>query len=246
MVLPEISVVIPARNEERLLPRLLDSIEVARGRYRQGAAAVEVIVADNISTDSTAEVARQRGCLLVTVDRRVIAAVRNGGGRAARGRYLAFVDADFQIHPDTFDVISETLDGGRYVGGATSVTMERFSLAIGVTYAAMLPLAWATKMDSGVVFCRREDFLAIGGYRETMRVAEDVRFLQDLRKLGRERGQSLVRATRARAIASTRKFDRYGDWHFLTNLFRSAYWLVFDRSTFRRFVEEYWYGDVRS
>ncbi|HXV65409.1 MAG TPA: glycosyltransferase [Vicinamibacteria bacterium] len=243
MVLPEISVVIPARNEERLLPRLLDSIEIARERYHYGARAIEVIVADNVSTDSTAEIARQRGCLLVSVDRRVIAAVRNAGARLARGRFLAFVDADFQVHPDTFDVISETLGGSGYVGGATSVTMERFSLAIAVTYAAMLPLAWATKMDSGVVFCRREDFLAIGGYREAMKVAEDVRFLLDLRKLGRERGQSLVRATRSRAIASTRKFDRYGDWHFLMNLFRSLYWLAFDRSTFRRFVEEYWYGD---
>jgi glycosyltransferase involved in cell wall biosynthesis len=30
------SVVIPARNQEALLPRLLDTVEVARGRFRQG------------------------------------------------------------------------------------------------------------------------------------------------------------------------------------------------------------------
>ena len=53
----------------------------------------------------------------------------------------------------------------------------------------------------------------LGGYREEMFFAEDVRFLWDLRKLGRARGQRLVRARAAKVITSTRKFDRYGDWH---------------------------------
>jgi len=45
------SIIIPAYNEERYLPRLLDSIDVARSSYSSGAAEVEVIVADNDSTD---------------------------------------------------------------------------------------------------------------------------------------------------------------------------------------------------
>jgi hypothetical protein len=69
-------------------------------------------------------------------------------------------------------------------------------------------------MDAGVVFCRREDFIAIGGYDETRAVAEDVAFLWALRRLGKTRGQKLRRATRAKAIASTRKFDEFGDWHY--------------------------------
>jgi hypothetical protein len=97
-------------------------------------------------------------------------------------------------------------------------------------------------MDTGVVFCRREDFERIAGYREDMRVAEDVWFLWTLRRLGRARGQRLVRATRAKAIASARKFDEHGDWHYLTNLARSAYWVLFDRTSLRDFVERYWYG----
>ena len=43
------SLVIPAWNEEALLPRLLDTVDVARARFRRGADAVEVIVADNAS-----------------------------------------------------------------------------------------------------------------------------------------------------------------------------------------------------
>ncbi|MBK6534572.1 MAG: glycosyltransferase [Deltaproteobacteria bacterium] len=55
---PRISIIIPAYNEEAYLPRLLESIEVARERYGAGRGAVEVIVADNGSTDGTAAVAR--------------------------------------------------------------------------------------------------------------------------------------------------------------------------------------------
>ena len=42
-----VSAVIPAFNEERYLPRLLASVEIARRRYRGGPESVEVVVADN-------------------------------------------------------------------------------------------------------------------------------------------------------------------------------------------------------
>ena len=79
---PRFSVVIPAYNEERLLPGLLDSIDAACEIYGGGSGAIEVIVADNASTDSTASLAASRGCLVVPVEKRVIAAARNGGARA--------------------------------------------------------------------------------------------------------------------------------------------------------------------
>ena len=44
------------------------------------------------------------------------------------------------------------------VGGATGVTMERWSVGIALTFAMILPLVWLTGMDTGVVFMRREDF----------------------------------------------------------------------------------------
>ena len=70
-----ISLVVPARNEARLLPRLLASVAVARSRYRAGASAVEVILADNGSSDETCAIARAAGCVVVNVEPRVIAAV---------------------------------------------------------------------------------------------------------------------------------------------------------------------------
>jgi glycosyltransferase involved in cell wall biosynthesis len=232
--------VIPARNEERYLPLLLETVAAAAARYRGGPEAIEIIVSNNDSTDGTAEIARSRGARVVTVETRAIAAVRNGGARVARGDVLCFVDADFRIHPDTFNVIDDSLQDG-VVAGTTGATMERMSPGIAAIYSLLVAVAWLTTMDTGVIFCRRRDFERIAGYREDMLVAEDVWFLWALRRLGRTRGQRLVRATRARAIASARKFDEHGDWHYLTNLVRSSYWVLFDRSSLRDFVQRYWY-----
>ena len=83
---PRFSVVIPAYNEELYLPRLLDSLDAAIAAYPDGRALVEVIVADNASTDATGAVARERGCAVVPVEKRCIAAARNGGARGSPGR----------------------------------------------------------------------------------------------------------------------------------------------------------------
>ena len=67
MTTPRFSIVIPAYNEEKYLPRLLESIESARRAYSRGADAVEVIVADNSSTDATAAVAALHGAVVTRV-----------------------------------------------------------------------------------------------------------------------------------------------------------------------------------
>ena len=241
---PRFSLIIPARNEEAYLPRLLDSIDVARNVYHGGADHIEVIVADNVSTDATAQIARQRGCRVVRVETRNIGAVRNGGIRASSGEIVTTVDADARIHAETFNVIDETLRTGRVIAGATGVTLERWSLGIRVTYAWMAVMVWLIGIDTGLVFCTRKDFDAVGGYNEKRRFAEDVEFLWQLRRLGRPRGQKLARVSSAKAIYSTRKFDLYGDWHYFRLVLTTGRGLFFPEAP-NKAADEYWYSDRR-
>lgn len=241
--MPQLSVVIPAYNESRYLPRLLDSITVARARFGAVADAIEVIVADNASTDDTAAIAVARGCRLATVSKRVIGASRNGGAAIATAPIVCFVDADMQVHPGSFIAIATAMTNERFVGGATGVTMERWSTGIVATFAVALPLLWLTGMDTGVVFCRRADFVAVGGYAEDRHYAEDVDFLWKLIRLGWKRGQRLTRLRPVKAIASARKFDRYGDWHyfwFMPSLLPGTW--KRERSGSPR-AREYWYDN---
>lgn len=243
MTAPRFTLVVPAYNEEACLPALLDSVDVARARYHRGHDAVQVVVADNASTDATAEIARRRGCYVVREGKRVIGAARNAGARAARGEILAFIDADSRVHPETFNAVERAIDSGKFVGGATGVRLERMSLGIAATVAAMLPMVWLTGMDTGVVFCRRRDFEAVGGYTEERLFAEDVKFLLDLRRHGRKSGRKLTRVRSAKAIASTRKFDKYGEWHYFTLAGRLVLKGMFSRDSVEQHARRYWYDD---
>jgi len=240
---PSLSLVVPAHNEERCLPRLLDTVAAARRVYERCGGRLEVIVADD-STDATARIAGDYGCRIATLAVRNIGAARNGGAAVAGGAFLAFVDADSQLHPRTFEVVDGLLRSPRAVGGASGVTMERWSLGIAATWAALVPLVWLTGFDAGVVFCRRADFAAIGGYDGRMRVAEDVDFLWRLRRLGRARGQRLVRARGIKVVASTRKWDRHGEWHYFRLPWLGAK-VLFGRGHHDAFVDEYWYRSDR-
>ena len=146
-----------------------------------------MIVADNGSTDVTPDIARARGCEVVSVSKRCIAAARNGGAASALGDVVAFADADFRISRETFNYIDAVLCTPGYVGGASGLTMERWSPGIWVTWSMIMPPLWLLGFDGGIWFCRRRDFHAVGGFNETVRAGEDVRFLSALARLGRSR-----------------------------------------------------------
>ncbi len=246
---PRFSIIVPAYNESRLLPRLLDSIRIAAARFDRDN--VEVIVADNLSTDDTRRIAESNGCKIVSVTKRRIAASRNGGATAANGEILCFIDADSELHPDTFFKIDEAMKNNCIVAGATGVYLERLSVGLMATYLMMMPMLLVTGMDTGVVFCRREDFDAIGGYNEELYFAEDVAFLYSLKRLGWTRRQKLTRLYGVKALGCTRKFDEKGDWHYFPMIARSLTvllkkgWSVFIKQDDIPSLTNYWYRPGR-
>ncbi|EAP99018.1 glycosyl transferase [Janibacter sp. HTCC2649] len=87
--LTRFSVVVPAWNEEACLGACLDSI--ASQDY---SGSVEVVVVDNNSTDSTAEVARAHGARVVFEGEQGVCAARQAGADAAVGDVVVSTDAD--------------------------------------------------------------------------------------------------------------------------------------------------------
>lgn len=105
---PTFSVVIPARNEVANIERCLNAIGQAMG----GRDDVEIIVADNHSTDETVETARRGGARAVVPPERVsIAQLRNFGATESHGGTILFLDADMEVPPDWLNAISRHFDG---------------------------------------------------------------------------------------------------------------------------------------
>jgi hypothetical protein len=87
----EVSVVIPCLNEAETLARCIETAQVA---MRAHGISGEVIVADNRSTDASAEIARSLGARVVDVVDRGYGRALMGGITAATGEYVIMGDAD--------------------------------------------------------------------------------------------------------------------------------------------------------
>ena len=204
------SVVIPAHNEAALLERGLAAVAEA-GRRIGGR--VEVIVVANRCTDATADLARSGGATVLDSDARNISAVRNAGAAAATGDVIVTIDADSQMAPTALAEVERLLSTGRFVGGGSRVRPERSSLGIRATLLVVDVLTSLARLSGAMFWCRAEDFRAIGGFNEELLVGEDIDFARRLRTHGRRTGRRLTKLRDQPMIVSTRKFDRFGDWH---------------------------------
>jgi glycosyltransferase involved in cell wall biosynthesis len=93
---PTVSVVVPAYNQAHYLPQTLDSIRA------QSYADYEIVLVDDGSTDETPAVVRRYAATVryIHQSNQGLAAARNTGIRAARGRYVALLDSDDAWAPD--------------------------------------------------------------------------------------------------------------------------------------------------
>jgi dolichyl-phosphate beta-glucosyltransferase len=117
----ELSIVIPAFNEEKRLPRTLRRIREYFSGRRQGAHNIEIIVVDDGSTDSTAKIAEEwarqfPGSRLVSNGRNRGKgySVRHGM-LEARGRVALFTDADLSSPIEESEKLFAAIDAGNDV-----------------------------------------------------------------------------------------------------------------------------------
>jgi glucosyl-dolichyl phosphate glucuronosyltransferase len=122
------SVVVCTRNRAPLLEITLDSLAAQTLDVNR----FEVVVIDNVSTDSTPEVverwqsANARPCRRVVEERRGTNHARNRGVREARGRVVAFLDDDARAEHDWLERLLQTFEEERVagVGGAIRLAWQ--------------------------------------------------------------------------------------------------------------------------
>ncbi|MFN8050237.1 MAG: glycosyltransferase [Acidimicrobiales bacterium] len=186
---PSLSVVIAAWNGRATIGEQLDALS-----REQVPGGFEVVVADNGSTDDTADVVRSYADRLdVTVvdasARQGQTFARNTGVRASRAPYLVLLDQDDVIAPGYLATMLSGLQEHPLVGAMMSKELlnnewvaksRQLNQGVGLNYYNGVP--WIYGCSMGI---RRETFDLLGGFNESLdRAAEDVELCWRAAKLG--------------------------------------------------------------
>jgi SAM-dependent methyltransferase len=172
-----ISVVITTYNHARFLRAAIESIAA------QTVAPFEVIVVDDGSAeDDPEEVTKQYSHVrLIRQEHQGLSAARNTGWRAARGRYVVFLDADDQLLPNALQANLERFDAepecGFVYGAYRDVHAGNQITDVPLRSMGREPYVTLLKDNvvamHGTVMYRRDRLEAIGGFDPSLRACED-------------------------------------------------------------------------
>jgi glycosyltransferase involved in cell wall biosynthesis len=183
---PLVSVIVPARDEAPYITAALASAAAQTWPLDE----LEVVVVDNGSTDGTAAAVRAYmagtpDLALCVLDEPVkgVARAKNRAARAARGQWLIFLDADSRMAPHLVERVMRRAHAGcpaasiRIVADSTDPLDRAFFALLGLG-----PRLFGIRAQ--MFYCARETFLRLGGFDETLALAEDREFLARLAGAG--------------------------------------------------------------
>lgn len=181
---PLVSAVVPSRNSARTLGLCLQSIQ------RQSYPNIEIVVVDGHSADASINICRNLGIRVVSVSYGLErTAKKNLGAKITTGKYVYFVDSDFELQPT---VVTECV--GLCERGADGVIVsERVSCGTGFWSKCRSLESVLNAGDDNVEtvrFVSRRAFLEFGGFDEEIVFGED----NELGNRLRERGYKISRA----------------------------------------------------
>jgi len=249
---PLVSIIIPAYNAAWCVRRAVDS--VLAQDYRD----FEVIVVDDGSQDDTTAVLATYGDGLRVVSKANggLSSARNAGIAAARGAYVAFLDADDWWLPGKLSSQMALMESRPQLLFCSTTTLvlnpegERLAdwrcgrgdrPALECIFAANAHVAGS----GSAVMARREAFARAGGFDESLRSLEDIDMWMRLAALGdyacidepltaiEKRGDSMsgnLDVMRAAAIRVMRK-----NRHLLPPAMRGGFW----RSAYAAMLSDY-------
>lgn len=235
-----ISVVIPACNEENYLGETLKGLKRAKSFLQEGVS-MEIIVVDNDSSDSTAEVARIFGVTVAKEKQRNVAKVRNTGARVATGSVLVFVDADTIVPDRVLWRIVEAMSDSACFGGAVDCDYRASKVTVRIYLQFWRIIGSLTGMAQGATqFCRRDVFFALNGFDEKLYMGEDVDFYWRLKRFAKQQTGTVSFIEDMKVAPSTRRFDQWRLWRTL--VWTNPLFILMFRRT--RTVWRGWYKDV--
>jgi glycosyltransferase involved in cell wall biosynthesis len=227
----KITVVVPVRNEEHSIRLLL------QGLLEQTLAPAEIVIVDGGSTDATQRIveehARQHSHLhLIRETNALPGKGRNVGAAMAANDWLAFIDAGVSPANDWLAQLAEAVrlnPQTDVVYGAWEPVIDTFFKECAAIAYAYVPAKEVddTFIQSRAVFSslvRHSAWLAVEGFSEELRSAEDLLFMKRIDEAGFKVSyapEALVRWSMQPTLWRTfRRFATYSRHNMLAGLWR--------------------------
>jgi len=183
---PLISVIVPARNEEKTIAKCLKAIK------DQNYPNKEIIVVSNNSQDKTIEIAKKFTNKVFNEPVLGAAKARNTGAKKAQGSILVFIDADTYMPKGLLQKVIRAINEGYVAGGARFKRdlKSKFDAAMYLQNSINNILLYKLRIPNPCsytpfVFCKKEDFKKIKGFPEDLIATEEIRLLSKFSKLGK-------------------------------------------------------------
>ncbi len=234
----ELSIVIPAKNEERLLPRLLMSL--ARQDYPL-MPHTRIFLADADSTDRTTQVAREfSDRLQITIIGGGLPSIgRNKGALCAYSRYILFVDADIELADPTLLQRAVNLIKRKSLHCVTTDIWCRDGawldrLLFGCNNLVQRLSRFHRPFATGMfMLLDKEQFDEIGGFDEHALYAEDYQLTRQIQR-------SRFRVIRGGIHTTNRRFLKMGHWTIVRYFMRTAMHSRKPNYYRNKYYEAYW------
>lgn len=240
-----LSIIIPAWNEEKLLPETLAAIRsAASASLNPAGIGWELIVCDNNSTDRTAAVAGEAGATVVFEPVNQIGRARNTGAAAATGDWILFVDADSTPSRELFADLAGVLLNPKVLGGGSLLHMPLEQRGARSALAIWHWISIRCRYAAGsFLFVRTAAFREAGGFDTAFFAGEEIFLSKKLKKLAKRNRQQFIILTKHPMPTSPRKLQMHRPWYHLAWLLKTI--LTGGRTLKRRESCDIWYDGQR-
>jgi len=233
-----VSIIIPTLNEEKILPALFKNLRELEPYP------AEIIFVDGPSKDETACMIEREGYTLIRSIGKGRALQMNEGAYRAGGEILVFLHADTQVPKNLVEIVTKTLKNKKItLAGFTCIMKGNDGIRKLVTYqnniktylGALLyhPIrcicfGFRLLFGDQVMFCRKTDFINVGGFNHELPIMEDADLCLRLNRYGsiRQINEKVYSSDRrVAALGIMRAYLRYLKIYFYWRFGASPGWL---------------------
>ena len=186
----DVSVIIPAYNEEKFIEKSIRSVKEQKTKLNY-----EIIVVDNNSKDRTKEIAKEQNVKVVSEKKQGVGAARRTGTENAKGEIVVHIDADTRLYPNHLEKVKKFFEedkelaclGGYFVFYDAPMWKSFFRK---VLYSPLVYFAKTSSkgalgpMGNNMAF-KRSFYEGTKGFNKNLKFGEDMEICKELKKFGK-------------------------------------------------------------